>query len=259
MDLRLHNELAEIIEWFPDGVYVVDGECRTLLVNSAYEELSGSNREDLIGRTMTDLTEDGFFNQSVSVLVRETKRPMSLMQTLKNGKEVIVTGNPVLDDKGRIQLIVTSVRDITHLNRVTAELEKAIGLSELNKHQYHVALERGPKVIAKSKQMQEVVNRVKQVAPFPTSVLISGPSGVGKEVIANCIHDLSQRSQKPFIKVNCAAIPDALLESELFGYEPGAFTGARRDGKAGLFELADGGTILLDEIGDMPPPSKRNC
>ncbi|WAH41163.1 sigma 54-interacting transcriptional regulator [Alicyclobacillus fastidiosus] len=253
MDLRLHNELAEIIEWFPDGVYVVDGECRTLLVNSAYEELSGSNREDLIGRTMTDLTEDGFFNQSVSVLVRETKRPMSLMQTLKNGKEVIVTGNPVLDDKGRIQLIVTSVRDITHLNRVTAELEKAIGLSELNKHQYHVALERGPKVIAKSKQMQEVVNRVKQVAPFPTSVLISGPSGVGKEVIANCIHDLSQRSQKPFIKVNCAAIPDALLESELFGYEPGAFTGARRDGKAGLFELADGGTILLDEIGDMPP------
>ncbi|WAH37856.1 sigma-54 interaction domain-containing protein [Alicyclobacillus dauci] len=252
MNTRLHEELAEVIEWFPDGVYVVDGECRTLLVNSAYEELSGSNRRDLIGRTMSELIQAGFISESVSILVQKTKHSESLMQVLKNGKEVMVTGNPVFDDRGNLQLIVTSVRDMTALNRVTLDLEKAIGLSELNKHHYHVALDQEPVVIWESKHMREVMEKVKQVAPYPTSVLILGPSGVGKEIIANCIHQMSERNHQPFVKVNCAAIPDALLESELFGYESGAFTGARREGKAGLFELADGGTILLDEIGDMP-------
>jgi PAS domain S-box-containing protein len=254
MDEFLRTKLAEIIEWFPDGVYVVDGSGNTLLVNSAYEKLSGTNRSELIGRNMAELVESGFISQSVSLLVLKTKRPMSLMQNLRNGKEVIVTGNPVFNEKGDIELVVTSVRDITQLNRTTAELEKARGLSELNHHRYRVSHSQDTPVVARSQAMKEILERVKQVALYPTSVLLSGPSGVGKEVIANCIHQMSDRNQQPFIKVNCAAIPDALLESELFGYEPGAFTGARKDGKIGLLELADGGTILLDEIGDMPMP-----
>ena len=100
--------------------------------------------------------------------------------------------------------------------------------------------------------MKKIYEKVTQIAPFPTSVLLTGPSGVGKEVIANLIHDFSDRKDQPFIKVNCGAIPETLLESEFFGYEPGAFTGARREGKLGLLELANNGTIMLDEIGEMP-------
>lgn len=244
--------LAEIIEWIPDGVYVTDGSGVTLLVNSAYEKLSGTRREELIGRHMSDLIQAGYINNSVSLLVIKYKRAMSLVQNLKNGKEVIVTGNPVFDESGEIQLVVTSVRDVTRLNRITAELEKVVGLSELNRHQYHLTMDGDNTIVFESQCMKEIVEKVKQVAPYPTNVLLLGPSGVGKEVIANLIHHLSNRSNKPFIKVNCAAIPEALLESELFGYEPGAFTGARKEGKKGLFELADGGTILLDEIGEMP-------
>jgi len=106
--------------------------------------------------------------------------------------------------------------------------------------------------ICNSKKMKNIYEKVKQVAPFPTSVLLTGPSGTGKEVIANFIHHHSQRKQKPFIKVNCGAIPEHLLESELFGYEKGAFTGANKEGKIGLLELADGGTVMLDEVGEMP-------
>ncbi|MBH8599273.1 sigma 54-interacting transcriptional regulator [Thermoactinomyces sp. CICC 10521] len=246
------EKIAEIIEWIPDGVYVTDGSGVTLLVNSAYEKLAGARREELIGRHMTDLIKKGYINNSVTLLVIEHKRAMSLMQNLRNGKEVIITGNPVFAESGEIQLVVTSVRDITRLNRITEELEKVVGLSELNRHQYHLTMDGDTTFVSESKCMKEIVGKVKQVAPYPTNVLLLGPSGVGKEVVANLIHHLSDRRNKPFIKVNCAAIPETLLESELFGYEPGAFTGARKGGKKGLFELADGGTILLDEIGEMP-------
>jgi PAS domain S-box-containing protein len=246
------EQLAEFIEWIPDGVYVTNGSGVTLLVNSAYEKLSGTRREELIGRHMAELIEAGYINHSVSLHVIEQKRAVSLVQNLKNGKEVIVTGNPVFDESGEIQLVVTSVRDITRLNQITAELEKVVGLSELNRHQYHLTMDGDNTFVFESQCMKGIVEKVKQVAPYPTNVLLLGPSGVGKEVVANLIHHLSNRSNKPFIKVNCAAIPEALLESELFGYESGAFTGARKEGKKGLFELADGGTILLDEIGEMP-------
>jgi transcriptional regulator with PAS, ATPase and Fis domain len=129
------------------------------------------------------------------------------------------------------------------LNQITAELEKVVGLSELNRHQYHLTMDGDNTFVFESQCMKGIVEKVKQVAPYPTNVLLLGPSGVGKEVVANLIHHLSNRSNKPFIKVNCAAIPEALLESELFGYESGAFTGARKEGKKGLFELADGGTV----------------
>ncbi|WP_245577977.1 sigma-54 interaction domain-containing protein [Alicyclobacillus herbarius] len=252
IDASLKSRLPEVIEWFPDGVYVVDGKGYTLLVNSAYEALSGARRDELIGRHMAELIESGFINCSVSLVVLETKRTESLMQNLRNGREVIVTGTPVFNEDGGIELVVTSVRDITELNRVSAELERVRGLSELHRHRYRVGDDQEPNVIAKSPAMRRIVEQVRQVAPYPTSVLLTGPSGCGKEVMANLIHQLSDRRNQPFIKVNCAAIPENLLESELMGYEDGAFTGARRGGKPGLLELADKGTILLDEIGDMP-------
>lgn len=250
---RLIRQMEQIIEFASDGIYVVDRHGDTLFVNSAYEEITGFKREELIGNHMADLMKEGYFDQSVSLLVLEEKKRLSILQKIGGKKDVIVTGNPVLDELGDIQLVVTSVRDITRLTEMTAELKKAKSFSALNQNRFTFSMETSnEEVVFHSSQMNEVIHKVKQVAPFPTSILLSGPSGVGKEVIANLIHEYSDRKDKPFIKINCSAIPEQLLESELFGYEKGAFTGARQEGKIGLLELADQGTVLLDELGELP-------
>lgn len=150
-------------------------------------------------------------------------------------------------------MVVTSVRDITQLNELKHELNKARSISQIHQHRYALEFEgKEQAIVFRSAKMEQIYEQIHHVAPFPTSILLSGPSGAGKEVVANLIHHLSNRKDKPFIKVNCAAIPEQLLEAELFGYEAGAFTGANRDGRIGLLELADQGTIMFDEIGEMP-------
>ncbi|MBE6185224.1 sigma-54 interaction domain-containing protein [Heyndrickxia ginsengihumi] len=251
---KISTRLETILEFVSDGVYIVDHSGITLFVNKAYEQLSGFSRNDLLGRYMGDLIEEGYINQSVSLLVLREKEPVSIMQTLRGEKDVIVTGRPIFDQNENIEMVVTSVRDITKLNKLKDHLERAENISNLNHHRftYRQQGDEQAQFLYKSEQMKKIIQQVEQVAPFPTSVLITGPSGVGKEEIANLIHYMSNRQKKPFIKVNCAAIPEALLESELFGYEEGAFTGSKKKGKMGLLELADGGTFMLDEIGEMP-------
>jgi PAS domain S-box-containing protein len=250
----LFKQMEKIIEFSTDGIYVVDQDGKTIFVNSAYEEITGYKREELIGNHMADLIHHAYFDQSVSLFVLKDKRRISILQKIgQQKKDVIATGNPVFNESGDIQMVVTSVRDITNLNEITNELKKAKTFSEMSQNRYTFSAEGSDeKVIFKSLQMKETIYKVKQIASFPTSILLSGPSGAGKEVIANLIHQESDRKDMPFIKVNCGAIPEQLLESELFGYEKGAFTGARQDGKIGLLELADKGTVLLDEIGELP-------
>jgi PAS domain S-box-containing protein/TyrR family helix-turn-helix protein len=249
----LFKQMETIIEFSTDGIYVVDKEGITLMVNSAYEEITGFRREELIGNHMENLVKKGYFDQSVSLLVLREKKCISILQKIGGKKDVIVTGNPVFNKQGEIEMVVTSVRDISHLIKMKMELEKAKSFSEMSHNRYTFSIDGSDeKMIFLSAPMKQIFEKVKQVAPYPTSILLTGPSGVGKEVIANLIHNLSNRKDKPFIKVNCGAIPESLLESELFGYEKGAFTGARQDGKIGLLELADQGTIMLDEIGEMP-------
>lgn len=247
------KKMEAIIEFSTDGIYVTDHNGITILVNSEYENITGFKREELIGNHMADLMEQGYIDQSVSLLVLERKKLISIMHKINGKKDVIVTGNPVFDETGNIEMVMTSVRDITHLNDMRQELEKAKYFSELNYNRYTFKMNdpRQP-IIFKSQKMRQIYDEVKLISPHPTSVLISGESGTGKEVVANLIHKLSDRKDKPFIKVNCGAIPESLMESELFGYEKGAFTGAREEGKIGLLELANGGTIMLDEIGEMP-------
>ncbi|XJZ27059.1 sigma 54-interacting transcriptional regulator [Bacillota bacterium Lsc_1132] len=249
----LFKKMEKIIEFSTDGIYVVDKDGKTLFVNSAYEEITGFNRNELIGNHMEYLMNKGYFDQSVSLLVLEEKKQISILQKIDKKKDVIVTGNPVLDDSNEIQMVVTSVRDITHLNEINDELKRAKTFSEMNQNRYTFSPEGSDeKIIFQSSQMKNIMDKVKQIAPYPSSVLLSGPSGAGKEVIANLIHHESNRKDMPFIKVNCGAIPEHLLESELFGYEKGAFTGARQEGKIGLLELAHKGTVLLDEVGELP-------
>lgn len=254
--LTAFRQMEKIIEFSADGLYVVNHEGITLFVNTAYEEITGFKREELIGFHMGDLIKRGYFDQSVSLLVLNEKKRVSILQQIgQQKKDVIATGNPVFDESGAISMVVTSVRDITHLNELTKELMKAKTFSQLSQNRYTFSTDGSDeKIIFQSMRMKEIIHKIHQIAPFPTSVLLSGSSGAGKEVIANLIHQLSDRKDEPFIKVNCGAIPEQLLESELFGYEKGAFTGARTEGKIGLLELADKGTVLLDEIGELPLP-----
>lgn len=252
----LTEELEGIIESALDGIYVTDGSGVTLRVNQSYERITGLGREDLIGRSMRELVKNKIFDQSTSIKVLETGRPATLIQKIHNGATVMVSGNPLRDASGNIVRVVTTVRDLTELNRLRDELNAVGDLKsryEDELRQLRRATLSGDEIIVHSAPMKAVFDLSSRLSGVDSTVLIHGESGVGKEVVAEFIHHNSPRRAKPFIKINCTAIPEQLLESELFGYVRGAFTGANKEGKPGLFEAAEGGTLLLDEIGDLPP------
>ncbi|MFH1134799.1 MAG: sigma 54-interacting transcriptional regulator [Pseudomonadota bacterium] len=251
----ISEELNAIIESSFDGIYVTDGQAKTLRVNQAYERITGIKREEVLGRTMSDLVLDGFFNESVTLRVLESKRPTSLIQRIKTGKTVMVTGNPIFDRDGRMRLVVTNVRDVTELNRLQQKLAKMDKLqteAEIELQRLRETMRGRGEIVLRSKKMQELRQLALRLAQVESTVLIQGESGVGKEIFAEMIHGAGPRRHGPFIKISCAAIPDQLLESELFGYAAGAFTGAKKEGKVGIFEAANTGSIFLDEIGEMP-------
>jgi len=206
----------------------------------------------LVGRNLADLISEGYISNSVTLLVLRTGKAVTINARTKHGKELLLTGNPLLDRTGKISMVVTNVRDITDLNRLSRQLRRSKQMTE----EFQIKLQKiesrqqdGFELIARSKAMVDVVDLALRLAAVDTPVLMQGETGVGKEVIARLIHRTSTRAEKGvFMKINCGAIPEHLLESELFGYERGAFTGASQAGKKGLFELADDGTLFLDEI-----------
>jgi PAS domain S-box-containing protein len=253
---RLHRQFEAIFESSADGLYVTDGQATTVRVNSAYERITGLSRDELVGRNMAELVRAGVFDVSVSLEVLRQGGPVTIMQTVKSGKQVMVTGTPIYDESGEVVLVVTSVRDITELNELKARLEEARRLSS---RYYQALLEQDSlehvfnKMVVKSTAMQRVVQRAVKAAGAETSILISGESGVGKSMLARIIHQVSSRRRGPFVKISCGAIPETLLESELLGYNKGAFTGAAPGGKAGLIETAHTGTVFLDEVAELTP------
>ena len=252
---RLSVELDAIIESSFDGIYVTDGHGRTIRVNKAYERITGIRRQDVQGRTMADLVAEGFFNESVTLRVLESKHPESLMQTVKTGKRLMVTGTPIVGGDGEVTLVVTSVRDVTELYNLQSQLvreEQLRSKYESELKELRKSASESNQAIIQSKKMKETFELAMRLAQVDTTILVQGESGVGKEIFADLVHANSQRRDNPLIKISCAAIPEQLLESELFGYAPAAFTGASKQGKVGIFESAKGGTIFLDEIGEMP-------
>jgi len=252
---ELNRDLDAIIESSYDGIWVTDGDANVLRINKAYETITGLPCPSFYGRNMRDLVKEGFFSQSVTLLVLERGEQQTIYQETKTGKILLVTGSPVFDEDGNIIRVVTNVRDITELKSLITKLdesEKLAGIyqSELSdlKKKYNAF----DKIVGVSPKMKNLMDTVCRIAHVNSSVLITGETGTGKPLIAEYIHNHSTRAGKPLIKVNCGAIPENLIESELFGYETGAFTGARKGGKPGYFEIAGGGSIFLDEIAEMP-------
>jgi len=253
---KILKELNTIYELSPDGIFVTDGDGITLRVNKRVQNTLGLPADRLIGKNVKELVAEGVFYPSVTLKVLEKKKTVTMMQNLKSGKRVIVTGTPVYDEKNRISRVISTTRDITELMELKEKLENA---EELMK-QYQIQLhdlqhnyeETSDKLYVKSQAMKKIFNTAMKIAKVDVSVLLQGESGVGKNIIAYEIHRNSDRNLGQFVEINCGAIPQNLLESELFGYEKGAFTGANKDGKLGLIQLADKGTLFLNEVGDLP-------
>ena len=255
---RLNRQLAAIIDSSFDGIWVCDAEGRVITINEASARLNRVRAEEVVGRKVEDIVKGDIFDRSVTLEVLKAKRQVTITQNVpRTGKQLLVTGTPAFDERGELFLVVTNERDMTRLNAMRDELEQSRMRAEKFKEELvklNLKELQGQAIVAESEAMQQVLRVAFKLAKLEASnILLLGESGTGKGLLAKFIHTSGRRCKKPFIQINCAALPETLLEAELFGYEKGAFTGAREQGKVGLFELAHGGTLFLDEIGDMPP------
>lgn len=253
----LQLQLDAVFNFSELGTWILDGNGIVLKLNPAAEKLIGINATDIQGKNIELLAEKGVIDQALTPHILKSKRPVTkLLHVLKTNRYVMSTGMPVMDQDGNILLVVVQELDITTLRSLQGQLDELRVLAEKYKDELsHLNLLdiKTQGIISESKEMKQVLNVVLKLARFDVSnILIQGESGTGKGLIAQFIHKSGKRKAKPFIQVNCAALPETLLEAELFGFEKGSFTGAGTKGKIGLFEMAQQGTILLDEIGELP-------
>jgi PAS domain S-box-containing protein/TyrR family helix-turn-helix protein len=256
---QLNRQLNAIFHSSSDGIWVCDGRGTVIKVNKASEKLNSIKAADVVGQNVRDIVASGLFDRSVTLEVLETGRQVSAVQHIKRtGKLLLATGTPVFDEAGNISMVVVDELDMTQLNEIRAQLEQSRLVTEKFRDELaelSVLELKDQAIIAENASMRQVLAVALKLAHLEASnILILGESGTGKGLLAKFIHQNCKRHKKPFIQINCAALPESLLEAELFGYEKGAFTGAREQGKAGLFELAHEGTLFLDEIGDLPLP-----
>jgi len=249
------EDLIEVLDNCAANIFVTDGKGNIIYVNKNAAEVLCAPEEYLLNKNVKDLMTEGLTNKSTTMNTLETKKVTNSSFINSEGDEILATTTPVLNETGEVIMAVThSRRKIeydTFIEQIEKEREKtikyrdAVSFFDKTKQQKNV-------IVYRSHIMDELCKTAKTIAPTDSTVMLYGESGVGKEVFANYIHNFSNRKNEIFVPINCAAIPRELLESELFGYEKGAFTGATSKGKAGLFEIADKGTIFLDEIGELP-------
>lgn len=246
-DLNEAIDYKKICDELYDGIYISDGEGKTLYVNQSYSKITGLPAELVLNKYVSDLMEEGLFKNAITPDIIKTKKSINAMAEIRTGVKVLISGTPIFDDDGNVKKVVVINRDMSDLLEIQEKL-----VSSQNEIEHLRSLQISNNLVGNSEEIQTLISMIHQVANLDVTVLITGETGTGKEVVSNEIYSNSNRKGKPFIKVNCAAIPASLLEAELFGYEAGSFTGASSKGKIGMFELADKGTLLLDEIGEMP-------
>ncbi|GGK17350.1 RNA polymerase subunit sigma-54 [Caldalkalibacillus thermarum] len=237
-----------------EDLLVTDTTGKIVKVSQACGAQYGTDSEQLIGRNVYDLEKEGVFRPAITPEVLKRKEKVTLVQTSRTGKKLLVTGIPVFHPSGEIVFVVSYSYDVTELIKIKEHLDEME--EEMARVKSELALLRDQTLrvnglVAESTAMMQVLKAAKKVAEVDVTVLLLGESGVGKSAIARWIHKHSARRDGPFIEVNCSAIPESLFESEFFGYDGGAFTGAKSKGKPGFAELAHGGTLFLDEVGEL--------
>jgi len=243
------DRYKEILDTYSDGIFITKADGAALFSNSRYEEITHIDHENIIGKSVYAMESKGFFTPLVTPTILETKRDYTVFQSFKSGEHAVISGSPIYDTLGNTILILICVTPLTNPQLIQISKNFFSPSAKLKKE---LNQDTQIDVIAESDEMRQIVQDILKVAHFDVPILLLGESGTGKEVFSSIIHASSKRRYNPFIKVNCSAISPTLLDAELFGYEAGAFTGASPKGKAGLFETANDGTLLLDEIGDMP-------
>ena len=242
---RLMEAAAPLLEALHDGVAVSDTQGIVVYVNEANTRITGLKAADLLNRPVREVVPDSHLLDALA-----SGRELIGVRTRVGDREVVSNIVPLWDEE-RLIGAISVFRDLTEVLALNAQLQEARNTIALLKDYLSTGEAMDGVVIGRSPAAQRAFTLALRAAAVTSPVLIEGESGTGKEVVARLIHARSERAGRPFIAINCAAVPETLLESELFGYEEGAFTGARRGGRPGVLEMADGGTLFLDEIGDM--------
>lgn len=252
---NLNADLNAILSSMYDEILIVDSQGEILRhSDNVYNDNWEINHRNLIGENILQLEEAGILSKSVAEKVLEQKRQVSIVQERKNGRSVMSIGNPVFEN-GEIHRIVIASRDITETTKLKSELQETKRLTKEYEKELESLRNReivSNKIIYTSPKMDRIMRKIEKLAEFNSTVMIQGESGVGKELIAHAVHELGMRAHQPFLALNCGAIPEELLESELFGYVGGAFTGASPEGKEGYFQRAHNGVLFLDEVSELP-------
>ncbi len=244
--------LVKVLSNSEIGIHIVDHRGVTIYYNEAAENIDGLKSKDMLGKPMQDMVDSGIFSRSVALEVLEMKKEKEITQRVNN-RCVKANGVPICN-RDKLDAVIVYVIDIETIERLSSKLEE---MKKENRKmakdlsQYEAKYLSEDQLLYKSKKMQRVVNLGEKVAKVDSTILLEGESGVGKTMFAKHIHKKSHRSDKPFVKVDCSAISENLFESELFGYKPGAFTGALKSGKEGLVQTADKGTLFLDEVAEV--------
>lgn len=246
--------LEALREHYRESIFVTDGIGNVTFANQVASERMGIPIPELEGKNVQAMVDEGLYQRSTVMEAIKTKHEVAAEINNSEDHRSFSNSVPVLDENGKVTMVVTNNMSIEH----NKEWEEIIGREKqkadmLRRELDNLKLQDKRVIIAKSKEMKDILNSVYTIASSDANIVILGESGTGKDMIAHIIHEQSWRSDNSFISINCAAMPENLLESELFGYEGGAFTGALSKGKIGLFEAASGGTLFLDEIGEMSP------
>ena len=248
--------LEDVLDSMDDPIYILNRDADFIFVNKALVEMSGYSRNELLAFNALELEKKGTIDRSVTRTVLKTKQKIIACQHVTKKNKVVnkfmITQTPIFEADGEIKYLIGVLKNVSDINE---HYREAVIKNEVTVFQHkdedttELAFNN---IIAESTDMKKLLESVSKLASYDTSILILGESGTGKEVIANYIHNVSPRSEKNLVKINCASLPETLLEAELFGYEKGSFTGALETGKAGLVETAHNGTLFLEEIDSLP-------
>lgn len=254
---KIKNELAREIDLILDAIQedllITDEEGVVVKVSPTFENVYGIKEEEALGMTVFEMEKQGYFKPSIVAIALKKRERVTMQQKNNQGRDILVTATPVFNENKVIKFVISFSRDITEMIR----LQKNYATLEGKVQRYEQEIQHlrnsdtSENVICEDEKSRETIKNIKRIASYDSNIILLGESGVGKTMFAKELHRYSKRAKGPFVDMNCAAIPENLMESELFGYEKGAFTGASGKGKMGFFELAEGGTLFLDEISEM--------